>query len=70
MNEHKPQPSYGQNGITSPWGELSPDTKKGLEIAAYICRMYGEGETFAKAILCRGEQISALWHMENERQSK
>ena len=64
--QHKPQPSYGQDGNFKPWEPISNEMRKGLELAAYICRMYGEGEPFAEAILHRGEQIRGMWHMMNE----
>lgn len=66
-NEHKAQPSYMQDGITKPWGPISDEMKKGLELAAYICNMYGEGAPFAEAILCKGEQIRGMWWMEKEK---
>ena len=66
MVEHKEQPSYGQDGILSPWEPLSDEMKKGLELAAYICRMYGDGERWAEGILSHGEQVRARWWMEHE----
>jgi hypothetical protein len=70
--DHKAQPSYGygQDDITEPWEPLSEEMKSGLELAAYICRMYGEGEVWADTILCHGEQVRGRWWMEYERQQK
>ncbi len=70
MKRHKEQPSYGQDGITEPWEPMSDDMVKGLELAAYICQMYGEGDIFAEAILCHGEQVRGRWWMEVERRQK
>jgi hypothetical protein len=67
--KHKQQPSYGQDGITRPWEPISEEMQKGLELAAYICRMFGEGEIWAEGILCKGEQIRAMWWMEYERKN-
>lgn len=67
---HREQPSYGLGGITEPWEPMSEDMKKGLELAAYICRMYGQGEPFAEAILCHGEQVRGRWWMAYEKQQK
>ena len=64
--EHKAQPRYAQDGITKPWEPISNEMKKGLELAAYICNMYGDGEPFAEAILTKGEQIRGMWWMEKE----
>ena len=61
---HFPQPSYGQDGITEPWEPISEEMQKGLELAAYICRMYKDGEQWADAILSPGEQIRGRWWME------
>lgn len=66
MTSHKSQPSYGQDGITKPWEPISEEMQKGLELAAYICRMYGEGEVWADIILSKGEQIRGMWWMEKE----
>lgn len=63
----KEQPSYGLGGITKPWDPVSEEMQRGLELAAYICRMYGDGEAFAEAILSRGEQIRGRWWMEHEK---
>jgi hypothetical protein len=67
---HKKQPSFGQDGITTPWDELSPEVQKGLQLAAYIVRMYGDGELWADVILSRGEQERARWWMEHESREK
>ena len=64
---HKAQPAYGQYGITSPWDPLSDDMMKGVQLAAYICRMYGEGERWAEVILSHGEQVRGRWWMEYEK---
>ena len=64
--KHKVQPYYGQDGITKPWEPLSEEMQRGLQLAAYICRMYGSGEEFAQAILSKGEQVRAMWWMEKE----
>ena len=64
---YKEQPSYGQDGITKPWEPISEEMQKGLELAAYICNMYGEGDSFAEAILSKGEQIRGMWWMEKEK---
>ncbi len=61
--QHKEQPSYGMGGIISPWEPMSDEMKKGLELAAYICRMYGEGERWAEVILLPGEQVRGRWWM-------
>lgn len=66
---HKTQPSYGLDGITEPWEPISAEMQKGLDLAAYICRMYGAGEVWAEAILCRGEQIRGRWWMEYEQRA-
>lgn len=70
MTEHKAQPSYGQDGITSPWEPLPDEVKIGLELAAYICRMYGDGERWAEIILSHGEQVRARWWMGHERKER
>lgn len=66
MKLYKQQPSYGQDGIIEPWKPISAEMQKGLELAAYICRMYGDGEPFAEAILSRSEQIRGMWWMISE----
>jgi hypothetical protein len=65
--KYKEQPSYGQNGITVPWEPMSLEMIKGLELAAYICRMYGEGGAWAEIILSGGEQTRGRWWMEYEK---
>jgi hypothetical protein len=67
---HKQQPSYGLGGITTPWNPVSEEMKKGLELAAYICRMYGEGEVWAETILSYGEQVRGRWWMEKEQKAE
>jgi hypothetical protein len=67
---HRKQPHYGQDGITSPWEPLSDEMMRGIELAAYICRMYGGGETWAQAILCHGERVRARWWMEFEERAR
>lgn len=42
---------------------LTPDMIKGLELAAYICRMYADGNRWAEAILSKGDQDRALFWM-------
>jgi hypothetical protein len=64
---YKEQPSYGKDGITSPWNPMSKGMQKGLELAAYICRMYGDGDQWADMILNYGEQVRARWWMEKEK---
>ena len=61
---HKEQPRYYL------YEPISDEMQKGLELAAAICRMYGEGEIWASVILCRGEQIRASWWMEYEKRSQ
>lgn len=70
MTYHKEQPSYGLGGITKPWEPISDEMQKGLELAAYICRMYGNGESFAEAILSKGEQTRGMWWMEYDEKIK
>jgi hypothetical protein len=65
---YKEQPSFGRDGIFSPWDPMSEEMKKGLELAAYICRMHGNGDSFAEAILSHSEQVRARWWMEKEKQ--
>ena len=65
--KHKEQPPFECAGITKPWEPISEEMQTGLDLAAYICRMYGTGEPFAEAILSRGEQIRGMWWMEYER---
>ena len=67
---HKCQPSYGQDGITEPWQPMSDEMKAGLELAAYICRMYSQGEAWSDSIMCHGEQVRGRWWMEHERRQK
>lgn len=67
---HRPQPAYGEGGITSPWAPLSDEMKKGLELAASICRLYGDGERWAEVILSKGEQVRARWWAEHKRLSQ
>ena len=64
---HKAHPAFEQHGITTPWKPLPDEVKRGLQLAAYICRMYGAGETWAEVILDEGEQIRGLWWMEYEK---
>lgn len=64
---HKPQPSYGQEGITTPWEPISDEMRKGIELAAYICRMYTAGDVWAEAIESHGEQVRGRWFMEYEK---
>lgn len=64
---HKAQPSYGQEGITIPWKPISDEMRKGLELAAYICRMYTNGDVWAEAIESHGEQVRGRWWMEKEK---
>jgi hypothetical protein len=63
---HKSQPSYAQDGIAHPWEPISDEMQKGLALAAYICRMYGEGDVWAETIESRGEQIRGMWWMAHE----
>ena len=65
--EHKRAPPYGEGGITSAWEPLSDEMMNGIKLAAFICRMYGEGERWAEVILSHGEQVRGLWWMEHER---
>lgn len=67
---HRSQPSYGQYGITEPWQPISEEMQKGLELAAYICRMFGEGGIWSETILCHGEQVRGRWWMEYERRNE
>lgn len=64
---HKEQPSYELDGITQPWEPVSEEMQKGLELAAYICRMYVDGAPWAEVILSGAEQIRGRWWMEYER---
>lgn len=60
------QPSYGQDGLEEPWKPHSDEFQKGLNLAAYICRMYCDGEIWAETILSKGEQIRGKWWMIKE----
>ncbi len=51
---------YG--GYRKAWNKLPKKTQEGLELAADICRMYGDGERWADAILSKGEQIRAQFY--------
>lgn len=66
MKLHKPQPS--QYDIASVGGlpELTKEQKEGIAIAAYICRMYGDGERWTEVIELHGEQQRARFHMAKE----
>lgn len=68
--EHKAQPYYRQDGITEPWEPLSEDMRKGLELAAYICRMYRDGGIWADTILSPGEQVRGRFHMIKDARAK
>lgn len=70
MKLHLPQPIYGEQGITEPWEPMSDKMVKGLELAAYICRMYTDGEAWAEIILSHGEQVRGRWWMAYERRQK
>lgn len=59
MADHKELPAIYQDGIVLE--PLSDDMKKGLELAAFICRMYGDGKVWAETILHYGEQQRARW---------
>lgn len=67
---HREHPSYGKEGITSPWEPLSAEMQEGLELAAYICSMYIDGDQWAESILSKGEQIRARWWMEYESRTR
>lgn len=67
IKAHKAHPSYGLGGITSPWKPISDEMMKGVQLAAYICRMYGDGDIWSETILSGGEQVRALWWMEYEK---
>ena len=66
---HKAQPCLNQNGITEPWQPMSTEMLKGLKLAAYICRMYGDGAVWAETIESHGEQVRGRWWMEAERRA-
>ena len=52
---HKAQPAY--DSTSSAWDPISDDMQKGLELAAYICWMYDDGDVWAEVILSHGEQV-------------
>lgn len=52
------------DGKPEAWDELSAEMQRGLELAAAICLMYGDGERWADAILSRAEQIRAKFYAE------
>lgn len=66
---HKAQPSMFDIANVGGIDELTAEQKEGLAIAAYICRMYGAGETWAETIESRGEQTRALYWMKKEKLS-
>lgn len=66
MKLHKEQPSLYDINKIGGIPELTKEQKEGIEIAAYICRMYSAGEIFAEAIESHGEQIRALYWMKVE----
>ena len=61
---NKPKPSYAE--MPELWDPPSAEMQKGLELAAYICRMYRDGDRWAEAILSRAEQVRARFHMAME----
>lgn len=50
------------DGKPETWDEPSPEMQRGLELAAAICLLYGDGQRWADAILSRGEQIRARFY--------
>ena len=58
--EHKAQPSADLLVNLKP---LNPGELQGIKIAAYICRMYGDGGRWAEAIESYGEQQRARYWM-------
>jgi hypothetical protein len=46
--------------------ELNEDMKRGIAIAAWICRSYGEGQLWAETIESYGEQVRAMYWMKKE----
>ena len=67
VKAHKAQPAYDGSPA---WDPISEEMQKGLELAAYICGMYGDGDVWAETILNPGEQVRGRWWMEAERQSQ
>jgi hypothetical protein len=65
---HEPQPSTRDlEQLGGYFPELTKEQKEGIAIAAYICRMYGEGEVWAEAIESYGEQQRARHWMMRKR---
>ena len=66
---HKEIPAFEQGDIKEPWQPISDEMQKGLELAAYICNMYTDGDPWSEVILSKSEQIRGRWWMEHERRA-
>lgn len=63
---HKPQPSMADIETINGLPPLTKEQKEGIAIAAYICRMYGNGNIWAETIETHGEQQRARYWMKKE----
>lgn len=63
MKNHLQQPSIKDIEEIGGLVDLTDEQCEGLKIAAFICRMYGQGDAFAEAIESHGEQQRARYWM-------